>query len=68
VSDEVALQRLEARGFPIHDEKEQQDRIDNFNNNLLPLLKAYAGLNKIFEVDTEDLPPNIIATKILEAI
>jgi adenylate kinase family enzyme len=68
VTEEVALRRLEERGFPIHDEAEQKERIANFNSNLLPLITDYWRQNKIFQINTEELPPSLIASMILSAI
>lgn len=68
VTDEVALARLEERSFPIQDEVEQNERIDNFNSNLLPLITDYWKEHKIFQIDTEAFPPKLIASKILSAI
>ena len=68
VSDETASQRLESRSLPIHDEEGQQVRIDNFNQNLLPMIIEYGKRNRVIEIDTEELPPDLIVSKILSDI
>jgi adenylate kinase family enzyme len=64
VSDEVALRRLEERGFPIHDVSVQRSRIERFNQKLLPLIVAYAKEHGVLTIDTTNLPPGVIAAKI----
>ncbi len=66
ISDEVALRRLEARGFPIHDEEIQQERIYNFNRYLLPIIRDYAQKHNILEIDAQYLSPVVIVSKILQ--
>ena len=72
VSDDVALSRLEKRNREVlaHDGASQKERVDNFNNNLLPLIEGYKrdGHRHVTEIVVTDMETGEIVQEINQAL
>lgn len=71
VDDKTALARLHNRGREVlvHDGTTQEDRINNFNQKLLPLIEEYSNDHSVVTIKVEegDLV-EVVAKRVLEEI
>ena len=69
-SDEEGLSRLESRGREIlaHDGSKSEDRLNNFNNVVLPEIEKSRALSNIIDISTERSSPEEIVDLILTNI
>ena len=70
IEDSIALERLISRNREVlqHDGKTEKDRIQNFNERLLPLIIDNTERYSIYEIDVTNLRSEEVAKKVLDLI